>query len=230
MESIAALSQWSEGQALYHERDPAISVYRVVTGAVRKCALLADGRRQILDFLLPGDLFGFGAHNAHRYLVEVIVDGTTIARYPRREIEKLAESDPEVGRAIRETAFESITRLQRRLVLLGQTHALERVSAFLLEMADRSSAQGGDATFLPMSRYDIADYLGVAVETVSRALTKLRCCGAVEFDGARLVHIRDRRALELGGEKAAWTEALGRQAAAQRAGNGARNLAMHGAS
>jgi CRP-like cAMP-binding protein len=110
--------------------------------------------------------------------------------------ERLADSDPQFARYIREAAFESIARLQRRMVTLAQTSALEKVSAFLLEIADRSHTAPTQAVFLPMSRYDIADYLAIAVETVSRALTELRGRHAIAFRSARQMRISDRGALE----------------------------------
>lgn len=200
MERLATIDRCSVGETIYYQKAPANYWYRIVTGAARKCALMSDGRRQIVDFFLPGDFFGFGAQHEHNFSVEVIVEGTIIARYPRHSVEMLAESAPEVGRRIRELAFKSIARLQRRMVLLGQTSALEKVCAFLLEMADRSSTSPASSVLLPMSRYDIADYLAVAVETVSRALTELRRRGAITLVGARCVRIVNRRILEDAGE------------------------------
>jgi CRP-like cAMP-binding protein len=165
---------------------------------------MTDGRRYIASFLLPGDFFGFSAGQVHRFSVEAIIAGTIVARYPRRRVEMLAESDAEVGRRVREAAFESIARLQMRMLLLARGNALEKVCAFLLEMADQS-ADAADVFDLPMSRYDIADYLAIAVETVSRALTMLRSRGAIAFLGTRRIKIIDRNALEEGGAASADT-------------------------
>jgi CRP/FNR family nitrogen fixation transcriptional regulator len=206
MECLATIVRCKMGETIYYQEGPADYWYRILSGAARKSALLADGRRQIVDFLLPGDLFGFGTREGHRFSVEVIAEGTTVARYPRRRIEMLAEANPEVGRRIRETAFDSISRLQTRMVLLGRTSALEKVCAFLLEMADRTGADPpSSSVWLPMSRYDIADYLAIAVETVSRTLTELRRRGAIALSGARFVRIVDRTALEDGAEEV-WPE------------------------
>jgi CRP/FNR family nitrogen fixation transcriptional regulator len=91
---------YHRGQQIYRQKDPAEYWYRVVSGAARKCVLLADGRRQILDFMLPGDFFGFTARNKHALAAEAIVEGTIVARYPRRRLEMLANSDPEFGQAL----------------------------------------------------------------------------------------------------------------------------------
>ncbi|MBM0105035.1 helix-turn-helix domain-containing protein [Steroidobacter sp. S1-65] len=181
---------------MYNAGDAADSWYRLLTGAACECVLTADGRRQIVNFLLPGDLFGFCARSRHEFSVEIIVDGTAFARYPRRQAEELASADAEVASAIRQRAFESISRLQARMVLLGRTNALEKVSAFLLEMAERPSVGIGDDLVLPMSRYEIADYLAMAVETVSRAITTLKAQGAITLANSRQVRITDRLALE----------------------------------
>jgi CRP/FNR family nitrogen fixation transcriptional regulator len=196
MESLAIPTRYENGEAVYRCNDPVEYWYRVVAGAARTSALTADGSRHIVDFLLPGDLFGFGTRGTRPYCVEAIVPATLIVRYPRRSAEQLADFDPQIARGIREAAFDSIARLQRRMFILARTSALERVSGFLLEIADRSRGAPAHTVFLPMSRYDIADYLGMAVETVSRALTQLRARRAIALCGVRRVQICDRSALE----------------------------------
>ena len=196
LEALATRTEVAVSETLYSTGDVADAWYRLVTGAACECVQTADGRRQIVDFLLPGDLFGFCARPRHEFSVEIIVEGTTFARYPRRMAEELESADVEVARAVRQRAFESISRLQARKVLLGRTNALEKVSAFLLEMAERTAVGSRDDLVLPMSRYDIADYLAMAVETVSRALTALKARGAITLVNSRQVRITDRRALE----------------------------------
>jgi CRP/FNR family transcriptional regulator, nitrogen fixation regulation protein len=196
LESLAVLSRYAAGESVYRRNDPTEYWYRVIRGAARKSALSADGRRHIVDFILPGDFFGFALAQAPRFCVEAIFPATLIARYPRLEAERLADSNPQIGRRIRELAFDSIARMERRMVILGRFRALEKVSAFLLEMADRNPLLPGSTVSLPMSRYDIADYLGLAVETVSRALTELRDRHVILFRGVRQVRLCDRAALE----------------------------------
>jgi CRP/FNR family transcriptional regulator, nitrogen fixation regulation protein len=208
MESLAIPSRYENGEAVYRCNDPVEYWYRIVAGAARMSALTADGSRHIVDFLLPGDLFGFGAQGTRVFCVEAIVPATLIVRYPRRGAEQLADFDPQIARGIREAAFDSIARLQRRMIILARTSALERVSAFLLEMADRCRGASPNTVFLPMSRYDIADYLGMAVETVSRALTELRNRRAIALRGVRRVQICDRSALEDLADRLAETGAL----------------------
>jgi len=196
LEELSTVARFARGEPIYLNGDPADFWYRILSGASRKCAFTLDGRRQILDFLRPGDLFGYDAQDVHSFSAEAIVSGTTVARYPRRGAERVADSDPQVARRIRELAFESVHRVQRRLLTLGHATALEKVSSFLLEMVDRFRTRSVGAVTLPMSRYDIADYLAMAVETVSRALTNLREGGVIQFDSVRCVQIRDRESLE----------------------------------
>ncbi len=198
LDRLAILRQYETEQSIYRYSDPADHWFRIVSGAARRSALTAEGHRHIMDFLLPGDFFGFCVHGAYQSSAEAIVPGTLVARYGRSSAERLADSNPQVARCIRSIAFEWIVRLQRRAALLGRSSALEKIGAFLLEMADRSRVDGTDWIHLPMSRSDIADYLGMAVETVSRTLTVLRARRSIAFaDGdSRQVKICDPAALK----------------------------------
>lgn len=196
LERLASICQYATGQPVYRPNEAANSWFRLQSGAARKITMSSDGHRHIVDFLLPGDFFGFCASSGYPFCVEAIVAGTRIARYTRASAERLADCDPRVARLVRQKAFASINRLQRRTVLLGRRSALERVSAFLLEMLERSRNGPGEPLYLPMSRYDIADYLALAVETLCRTLTSLRARGAIAFPDARRIRICDSRVLE----------------------------------
>jgi CRP-like cAMP-binding protein len=195
LERIASIVHYHFGQTIYFQDQRADYWYRIVSGAARECMVTPDGRRQIVDFLLPGDLFGFCTRYERGLAGEIIVDATMLACYPRHRAEQLAESDPQVARRVREMAFGAIERLQARTVLLGRNNAMEKVSAFLLEMAARSAAKPGQPIVLPMTRYDVADYLALAVDTVSRMLTVLRHRGAIALIGTRQVQILNRELL-----------------------------------
>lgn len=197
LDSVGAILSCRRGQELYHQSDATDRWYRVVSGLAKEQALLPDGRHQIVDFHLPGDFFGFDLCNQHQFAVEAVVNGTVVVWYPRREIEMLAERDPGVGMLIYELAIAAMSRAQARMLTLGRTRAPQKVGAFLLEMAERMTDRHADAVTLPMSRYDIADYLGLSVEAVSRSLTKLKSCGAIRLTSTRCVRILDPEALEL---------------------------------
>jgi len=200
LDSVMTLTPCRCGQEIYGQEDPAECWYRVVCGALRRFAVRPDGRRQIVDFLLPGDWFGFAAgSDQHRFAVEAMASGTVVSCYPRRRLEMLADSDPRVAREIRAMTFGAIERLQNQILILGRMLAPERVGSFLVEMAERCAVQEtGDRLVLPMSRYDIADYLALSVETVSRAMTDLKRRGAITLAGTRRVRIVDRDALDEG--------------------------------
>jgi CRP-like cAMP-binding protein len=196
LESLGTLRRYSADETVYCQDEAADHWYQLVDGAARKCTQMSDGRRQIVDFLLPGDLFGFHAGARHDCSVECVAPNTAVVRYQRPRMESLMESDPQLARRVREIAFNSMDRMQSRTILLGCGRALERVCGFLLEMADRRQIDIDGTVALPMSRYDIADYLAIAVETVSRSLTTLRSKQVIAFFDTRHFRIVNRKALE----------------------------------
>jgi CRP/FNR family transcriptional regulator, nitrogen fixation regulation protein len=189
MEALAVVTPCRRGEMIYASGDPVEHWYRIVSGLARKCSVTTDGRRQILDFLLPGDFFGFNAREKHPVTVEAGVEGTVVARYPRKRIESLANTDPQVGRYIRQMAFQALSRSQARMLILGRGTALDKVRSFLVELAERSPPGPAEALVLPMSRQEIADYLDLSVDAVSRALTELKGSGAITLTGRQRVTI-----------------------------------------
>jgi CRP/FNR family nitrogen fixation transcriptional regulator len=196
MDSLGKWRSYAAGETVYGQEDVGDYWYRLADGAARKCTLASDGRRQIVDFLMPGDLFGFHAGSRQDCSVECITSDTTVVRFQRQQMESLMESDPHVARQVREIAFASIDRMQSRMILLGRSRALERVCGFLIEIASRAQLETEGIVGLPMSRYDIADYLAIAVETVSRSLTTLRSKQVIAFLDTRHFRIVNPRALE----------------------------------
>lgn len=208
LEHLATFTCYAAGEPIYRQRQPALRWHRLLAGAARKCVQMPDGRRHIVDFLFPGDLFGFGKANQHGCSVEAVAATTKVASYSREGVVKLAETDPRIARQIREATFDAIYRLQLRLLILGQRNAMARVCSFLLEMADRTAANPPASIILPMSRYDVADYLSLAVETVSRTLTNLQVGGAIEIHRRRIMQILDHRVLAQLAEEAEGRQSL----------------------
>jgi CRP/FNR family transcriptional regulator, nitrogen fixation regulation protein len=194
LDSIGSPICCRRNEQIYGQKDPVLYRYRLLSGAARRFVLQPNGRRQIVDFLLPGDFFGFTPRDEHVFTVEAIVDGTLAVRYARSRTDNLADCNPAVSRLVRNTTAGEITRLQARILLLGRITASEKVTEFLLEMAERLP-DGPDRILLMMSRYDIADYLALSVETVSRILTNLRLRGTIALAGRRRVQIVDRSGL-----------------------------------
>ena len=145
---------------------------------------------------MPNDCFCFAPPRGHYGAVEAVVNGTVVACYSQRRAEALAESDPQVAREIREMALDAVSRMQEQLLILGRVTAREKVGSFLINMMERSSRRPNDPLLLITSRYDIADYLALSVETVSRSLTDLRHRGFIALAGPRRVEIVDRNGLE----------------------------------
>ncbi|MBR0693345.1 helix-turn-helix domain-containing protein [Bradyrhizobium lablabi] len=172
---------YRKGTEIYGEKEPAEYVYQVISGAVRSYKLLSDGRRQIGAFHLVGDIFGLENDDIHRFTAEAIVD-TTVRLFRRLSLERVAHSDPALARHLLTMTTNNLQHAEDHMLLLGRKTALERVAAFLLEMDRRLTGVGLVA--LPMCRRDIADYLGLTLETVSRALSKLHAYGALDFLGS----------------------------------------------
>jgi CRP/FNR family transcriptional regulator, nitrogen fixation regulation protein len=172
--------KYNRGAEIFGEAEPAEYIYQVVEGAVRSYKLLSDGRRQIGAFHLVGDIFGLENGAAHRFTAEAIVD-TTVRLAKRVSLEHVAEVDALVARELLSMTTTNLQHAENHMLLLGRKTSLERVAAFLLEMDHRLTAAGVMA--LPMSRRDIADYLGLTLETVSRALSCLHEKGLLDFVG-----------------------------------------------
>ena len=186
--------KYNRGAEIFGEAEPAEYVYQVVEGAVRSYKLLSDGRRQIGAFHLVGDIFGLENGLAHRFTAEAIVD-TTVRLAKRASLEHVAEEDATVARDLLDMTTSNLQHAENHMLLLGRKTSLERVAAFLLEMDGRLNAAGVMA--LPMSRRDIADYLGLTLETVSRALSCLHEKGILGFVGQtqRQIVLLDRTEL-----------------------------------
>jgi len=172
--------RYEKGTEVYGEAEPADYIYQIVDGAVRSYKLLSDGRRQIGAFHLVGDIFGLENGTVHRFTTEAIVD-TTVRLMKRCSLEHVAESDPLVALDLLNMTTSNLRHAEDHMLLLGRKTSLERVAAFLIEMDRRQTAAGVLA--LPMCRRDIADYLGLTLETVSRALSHLHGQGILGFLG-----------------------------------------------
>lgn len=184
---------FGRGEELFAEGDAADTFYKVVSGTVRTGKLLSDGRRQIDAFQLPGDIFGLEGGALHRSTAEA-VEETEVLSYRRSRLGSLMHDDPEFGDRLMNAMISSLDRAHDHMVLLGRKTAQERIAAFLLDMAARLAK--GDRFDLPMPRMDIADHLGLTIETVSRTLTQIARGGLIDLSSAgRSVLLRNKEAL-----------------------------------
>jgi CRP/FNR family nitrogen fixation transcriptional regulator len=177
---------------IYGQDEPAEFVYKVLNGSVRTHKLLDDGRRQIGAFYLPGDIFGLESGIKHRFAAEAIAD-TAVLAIKRSILTSLAQTDAVVARELWQMTARELDHVHDQMILLGRSSAQERVASFLIEMANRSANR---VEFdLPMSRQDIADYLGLTIETVSRTFSSMERKALIELPGLRKVRLKNRAAL-----------------------------------
>ena len=167
----------------------------VEAGVVRKYVIHANGQRRIIDLLLPGDFFGFEHEGPLECSLQAVTDGTVVARCERKRLLELAARDADVGRLLQERSHQAIVRLETHLLAQGRTRSSEKVGAYLLALAWRLGMPLRSVE-LPISRYDIADHLGLAVETVCRAITDLRRAGIIGFSSPRKIAILDAHRLD----------------------------------
>ena len=191
IELMGAPMPFGRNAEIYGENEPAEYLYKVISGTVRTYKVLNDGRRQIGAFYLPGDVFGLEIGDEHTFSAEAIIDSKVLV-IKRSSVVGLAARDTEVARQLWAMTAGELQRAQDHIMLLIKT-AQERVAGFLLEMAKRSAAS--TEVDLPMSRQDIADYLGLTIETVSRTLTQLEKGAAIAVPTSRRIVLRNRAAL-----------------------------------
>jgi CRP/FNR family transcriptional regulator, nitrogen fixation regulation protein len=191
MRLMGATISYPRNAEISGEGEPAEFVYKVISGSVRTYKILSDGRRQIGGFHLAGDIFGLQFGENHALSAEAITD-TKILVVKRGAFNALAGRNPSLAEEIFALSGRELRAMQMRVLLLVQS-AQERVASFLLEMAERTPAS--NIIELPMTRQDIADYLGLTIETVSRTLTALEAAATIEVPTSRRIVLRNRPAL-----------------------------------
>jgi len=191
LEMMGAPMSFVRNAEIYGENEPAEYLYKLVSGTVRTSKILNDGRRQIGEFYMPGDIFGLEMGNDHSFSAEAITDAKVIV-IKRSAVEALAKRDNDVARQLWATTGRELQRMQEHILLIIKS-AQERVAGFLLEMAERIKST--TEVELPMSRQDIADYLGLTIETVSRTLTILENNSAIALPSSRRIVLRNHAAL-----------------------------------
>jgi CRP/FNR family transcriptional regulator len=185
------------GGILFHEGSPADYVMNVTGGAVKLFKLLGDGRRQILGFRFAGDFLGLSAGTDYVYSAEALTD-SKLCRFPRKKLDGLRERFPRLDRRLLSLSIDELTAAQEQLLLLGRKTAEERLVSFLILLSQGQVRRGltPDPIILPMTRSDIADYLGLTIETVSRTFSGLKKKGLIELQETTHVHLVDRDRLE----------------------------------
>jgi CRP/FNR family nitrogen fixation transcriptional regulator len=185
---LGAISHYTRNNTIFSEGDDAEYSYKVVAGAVRLSKMLSDGRRQVAEFALPGDFFGINWLGEHSMTAAALNDVAVIC-YRRGRLERLSDENRAVRAELFSTLRHDLWAAQNHLVILGRHSALERVASFLLQLIDRKKNANKDIIDIPMARQDIADYLGLTIETVCRMLTKLKVNAVIEIPDRHTVKV-----------------------------------------
>lgn len=190
-------SSVARDDVLFNEGDEARSCYRIVSGAIRVVKIMADGRRYVVDFFLPGDVVGLDGTGTYEFTAEAIVD-SELMRYPRPRIDTALEDNPKAGRRLLELTFRRLAAAQSQMLLLGRMNAVERIATFLLNLERRlgPGRAGPRMVRLDMTRMDIADHLGLTLETVSRMLNQLKRRGIIDLPHPQRICILKAGALQ----------------------------------
>ncbi|MGB7242642.1 MAG: helix-turn-helix domain-containing protein [Sulfitobacter sp.] len=183
------------GAYLYYEGDEVEWLYQVTGGVLRLTRLLADGRRQVIAFGYPGDIVGFPSAGTHHTDCEAL---TEVQLQPfRRSALENGEGDPKLHNALLQAALREISGMQDHFMMLGRKSASEKLASFLCVLAERVGTDLGiyRCVVLPMTRSDIADFLGLTTETVSRTLTQMRKSKIIAIDNIHTIIIQRPTAL-----------------------------------
>lgn len=192
------------GQTLFHEGDPATRVFTVTRGAMKLYTLLPDGRRQVTGFMFPGDFLGISLDEEHAVSAEAL-DDVQLCWFPRSRFGDFVDGHPAMERQLYCLAAHELAVARQQMVLLGRKTALERLATFFMHLLERTERTGGKGTScfdLPMSRSDIADYLGLTKETVSRVLGQLRDLRMIRLVTLDRIMVLDRAGLSMVAEGA----------------------------
>ncbi len=198
MRRMGTMQRLRAEQPVFHEGDPARRVFMLTLGALKIYTLLGDGRRQVTGFMFPGDFLGITAEDEYAFTIEALMP-SELWWFSREAFDRFVAANPSVERELYRLAAHELAAAQQQMVLLGRKTAAERVASFFLNLLRRAERVSGrrEARFdLPMSRLDIADYLGLTKETVSRMLSELRALRLIRLETQSRIEVLDRPGLE----------------------------------
>ncbi len=198
LRSLGTMQRLHAGQAVFHEGDEVKRVFMLANGSMKIYTLLADGRRQITGFMFAGDFLGISIDDEYAFTAEALVP-SELWWFTRDAFERFVEANPKVERELYRLAAHELAAAQAQMVLLGRKTAAERVASFFLSLLERQELVRCEPMTqfdLPMSRLDIADYLGLTKETVSRMLAHLRSLRLIRLVSQDRVEVLDRRGLK----------------------------------
>jgi CRP/FNR family nitrogen fixation transcriptional regulator len=185
---------YRRGETIFGEGEPADRVYKIIAGTVRLCRYSPGGRRHITDFALAGDLLGFLECSDQPMTAEAVEDVTLIS-YPRSCVDRLASSNPDIRARMMRHLSANLVEAQQQLFVLGCQSAKEKLASFLTRLAGRIDLAPGETLDLPMGRQDIADHLGLTIETVCRTITALKNDGLLSVPSSHELVLKNMAAL-----------------------------------
>jgi CRP/FNR family nitrogen fixation transcriptional regulator len=194
LDRLGTVCRFRRGETIFGEGDELQSSYKIVSGAVRLSRITEDGRRQIVEFRVAGDLMGFEWAGSYGLSAEAVRDVTAI-RYMRPRIDRVIQEKPEVRDQVLALVRKELQAAHDHLITLGRQGAKERVATFLLQLARRAGAGDGQTIEIELGRQDIADYLGLTLETISRTLSEFQRIGAIGLPKRRQILIRSKAKL-----------------------------------
>ena len=188
---LAPVMRLASKQTIFQEGDKASFLFMIISGTIKAYRLLSDGRRLITGFFGPGDIIGMSARGNYPYSADTVTE-VAMGRISAAKLEKRMIEDPGVAQQMLRLAYGNLQSAQDSMVLLGRKNSVEKIAHFLLGYAERASSQPGELIEidLPMSRADIADYLGLTTETVSRTMSKLKQKNIIAAEGARTIRLK----------------------------------------
>ena len=197
LNGIGRQRRLSAGEQLIWEGDEAVLVANVVEGLLKLSSSTSDGREQILGIAFPSDFLGRPFGGSTPYGVEALTEAQ-VCVFERKDFDRFAKEHPRLEHKLLERTLAELDRTRKWMLLLGRMNAEQKLASFLLQAADRASEAGGDGRSfdLQLSRQQIADILGLTIETVSRQMTKMKSQGLIDLPSRRAVTILDREALE----------------------------------
>ncbi len=195
LKAVGTIAHYARNQTIFSEGDPVAYTFKVVSGAVRLCKLLPDGRRQIAGFRFAGDYFGHDSDEGYTLTAESLSE-TMVVRYVRSQLARLEEERGDVRQRVMDMLRRDLWAAQNHLIMLGRQTAKERVASFLVQLAGRTGLGDGDQIGIPMSRQDMADYLGLTIETVCRAISDLKRRNIIGVPDRHHIHLHSMDALQ----------------------------------
>lgn len=195
MEKSGMTVKFTRNETVYSKGDEARFSFKVIEGAVRLSRIFADGRRQIVNFLLPDETFGIELSETYSSTAEAVGDVVAL-RCPRICIAQMTAGDPDISQKRLAMFSKSLAAAEQHVAMLGHQSAKERVASFFLALELQRSGETEHTLDLPLSRQDIADYLGLTIETTCRALSELKRQHIIDAPSRRRIVIRDMRGLK----------------------------------